>query len=1116
MNLSNDFDSKITDYKRDAHGFKEYPLINQIVETVKENLCCSILGPLYSHKSNLLVHIQEEIEARLKRATILISIKSINLLVNNSSGKYDQQTKFLHSFAVQIAQNLKEKYSVDLSKRAEEVCNAFELKKFLSSCLRILDRDLVLMVDQLESADVKLIQLLLTVLRSTFSDHHVRGIHHFVVIIASSLRIASLSLGDSSPFNIAKPFLIDDLTQTESVRWLNYLAGINKVELTEEAISQLWKKAGGDRYLLRTLFLYSKGILPNGNIVGEKEISSAVSWFEKEEIRLYRPLQATIREIEENPGLLMDIITILKGSQNLKSNQKTISSPFESNFYQIGDLALSGAVTLFSNKEDQIYRIRNEIYKKHLRRYFSPQTVGNLLKSNHRWEEAIQYLSAFPKERIYLEQIVCDSIRYSATLSQGIGRFFNYVKNTYSPDKIAIYYLDEENKLQIGGKEGLLDNFVFDGLDTLAAVNPEKLILITETIDENKESYQLITLRLSLDGSAYEARIYLIIYGLNNSESETASSHLERFLEQVRNCFEELFKNSKQILKYEERSAFWEKASGLLDQWEYLSSIIEAAINVVSNAGKGSLYLWDETSKKLIIRAQKNFSGDLVNIVKLNSGEGYGGWVYQTGQPLILNNVWEDKRTKVLKAQEVNELKAAICVPLKAFGKMLGVLCLDSTEKGKNFEGRDLLELNPFANHASQVIYSHLLRQEFYDLGLNINRSDIDEKKVFDHVSSSIFKLFPVKAINMLLLDVNYDLSRDGEVKPTEVFQTGFDETFTSTVTIRPKGLTSKVLDTKLPVQVNSPKDPLGINQESLRHGVKANIALPLIFENQVLGAFYVHYSKVHIFTEEEERILSLFVNQVALAINNLRQRRELELTDRVAWMGIILPDKAHELTQDLLPIKGAASKLKQKSPSQGPVRDHLNIILEYTEKVLENLGEIVKYPYSHQPEAVNVAEYVETEITELLKAQPKVLKKFNFRLQGNIYILVDRRWFAIVLKNLVRNASRAMENANKQILEINCRIESGKLKISLTNTGEPIPEEIRKYFFKKPIPENLKNEKGAGIGLLIVSRIIRRYEGAIWVAENDKDKVTLTFSLPYETSRPQKVEGPVRKMRDF
>ncbi len=1085
-------EQEIIDYQQDALGFREKPRVDKIVKAVYEGRCCSILGPLFSHKSVLLNHVQMEIERALRRATILISVKEI---INNLVNNYYEPADFLRVFAITLAKKLQEKFSIDLSGQAEAVNSDYLLKNFLLLCPRAIGQDLVLLIDQLESAQVISVESLLKVLRSAYSEQQVKGLNNFVVVIASSLRIASLSLGASSPFNIAEPFWVSDLTREDSFRWIKHLAENYRIQITDEAGQRLFKEAGGDRFLLRTLFLYCRKITHEENYIGIEEVKKAVKWFNEKEVDSYPPLQATLREIEGNPSLLIGITEILK--DNNRSRKRTS----EPNLSKIDELTLSGAVISAPNNIGQNYRIRNEIYKKFLRKYFKPHVVSNLLKNNGKWNEAINYLVNFPEERNYLEGIVCEAIKFSPDLKQASKYLFEYIKTAYSPVKLATYYLDKNQQLLLSYHTGFSDSesFILKKLGEVAIHHPKNLFLTKESINENGISYQLIDF-WGINNEQVEVMIVrLLISDFDDENSITIFESLLRFIEQTRNCFEEPFKNTQLFITYNKNSAIFDQASGLLNPSSYLSAIIESAIEVVPNAEKGSLYLWDEASEKLIIQAQKKFSEHLVNNVKLNPGEGYAGWVYQTEQPLILNNVWEDERTRELGGQEVRELRAAICVPLIVWGKSLGVLCLDSNDQNKCFDEHDLVTLLAFASHASQVIYSHMLRQEFYDLGLEINRSDVNEERVFDRAASSIFKLFPVIAVNMLLLEVNEQFGKGLELRPIEVFHKGL-KLIRSTLKIRHNGLTANVLKTKSTVKVSSPNEPPGINPEAFKLGIRSTIALPIKFEEEVLGTFYVHYGEIHTFTEAEERILSLFVNQVALAISNLMQRRELVLTDKVAWMGIILPDKAHELTQDLLPIKSAVSILKIRGPQSGPALQHLNTISNYLEKALGNLRDIVKYPYIHQPELVNVVEYLHSSIQELLKADRKVDLKFEHEIENNIFIRVDKRWFLIVLKNLVRNASRAMIDANEKSLKVAYRIDADRVKISLTNTGKKIPEQIFKYCFKEPIPDDKKNnDSGAGIGLLIVSRIIRRYEGKIWIAENEDGRVTITLSLPYE-----------------
>ena len=85
------------------------------------------------------------------------------------------------------------------------------------------------------------------------------------------------------------------------------------------------------------------------------------------------------------------------------------------------------------------------------------------------------------------------------------------------------------------------------------------------------------------------------------------------------------------------------------------------------------------------------------------------------------------------------------------------------------------------------------------------------------------------------------------------------------------------------------------------------------------------------------------------------------------------------------------------------------------------------------------------------------------------------------VWTNLMDNALDAMEPAGKGILEIRTRRDKEFVEVSIIDNGPGIPDNIRSqifdpFFTTKPIG------KGTGLGLDVVTRIVKQHRGSIKV----------------------------------
>src|SRR5215472_7214616 len=82
--------------------------------------------------------------------------------------------------------------------------------------------------------------------------------------------------------------------------------------------------------------------------------------------------------------------------------------------------------------------------------------------------------------------------------------------------------------------------------------------------------------------------------------------------------------------------------------------------------------------------------------------------------------------------------------------------------------------------------------------------------------------------------------------------------------------------------------DPECIVPEPYREeGMRTNVAVPLLKENDLIGAIAMHRGEVRPFTENQIRLLETFADQAVIAIENVRLFNELE-------------DRNHQLTESL------------------------------------------------------------------------------------------------------------------------------------------------------------------------------------------------------------------------
>ena len=111
--------------------------------------------------------------------------------------------------------------------------------------------------------------------------------------------------------------------------------------------------------------------------------------------------------------------------------------------------------------------------------------------------------------------------------------------------------------------------------------------------------------------------------------------------------------------------------------------------------------------------------------------------------------------------------------------------------------------------------------------------------------------------------------------------------------------------------------------------------------------------------------------------------------------------------------------------------------------------------------------------------------------------IIADTNHLQLIFRNLITNAIKFCHPGG--VISATGKIEKGNVMISITDTGEGMSEQEQKKLFSvrthfsKP---GTKNEKGLGLGLLLVKEFVERNQGAIAIKSEQGKGATFTVTL--------------------
>ncbi len=102
-----------------------------------------------------------------------------------------------------------------------------------------------------------------------------------------------------------------------------------------------------------------------------------------------------------------------------------------------------------------------------------------------------------------------------------------------------------------------------------------------------------------------------------------------------------------------------------------------------------SLMFYTEDGSELVIRAASGLDTDTVARTRVKAGSSIAGWVAQTSENLLINDIENDRRFRRLNHPQY-ETKSLLCVPLRVEGETVGVVNVSSRATGAEFDVDDL------------------------------------------------------------------------------------------------------------------------------------------------------------------------------------------------------------------------------------------------------------------------------------------------------------------------------------------------------------------------------------------------------------------------------------------
>lgn len=219
-----------------------------------------------------------------------------------------------------------------------------------------------------------------------------------------------------------------------------------------------------------------------------------------------------------------------------------------------------------------------------------------------------------------------------------------------------------------------------------------------------------------------------------------------------------------------------------------------------------------------------------------------------------------------------------------------------------------------------------------------------------------------------------------------------------------------------------------------------------------------------------------------------------------------VLAILSHDLRSPLSAIIGTADYLRANFETMNPamVKEMLDLLYKATIDELDMLDYLVEWArikYASDvfsPTKIKLTQYIEKVFDTLNETASINAINLHHEIEENISVYADGKMLLSIIQNIVSNAIKHTQKGGA--ITISAKKKDDKIIIKVKDTGLGMSKEIQEKLFTpqiKMLSVARKENKGAGIGLLLVKGFLEKNDGEIWVESIEGEGSSFYFTLP-------------------
>jgi len=224
----------------------------------------------------------------------------------------------------------------------------------------------------------------------------------------------------------------------------------------------------------------------------------------------------------------------------------------------------------------------------------------------------------------------------------------------------------------------------------------------------------------------------------------------------------------------------------------------------------------------------------------------------------------------------------------------------------------------------------------------------------------------------------------------------------------------------------------------------------------------------------------------------------QVKHAERLKTTGELAAAVAHEIRNPLTVVKGYLQLYEQDATLDHPMKQSLPLLIEELESAEQVISQLLSLsrPTDLKTESVDIRTAIHS-VTELLQSYGLFnSNKIEVLIESDSLIEINKIELHQLLVNIIKNAIEA-SNAGGEITVTAKEIEGNHVEIKVIDTGIGMSKEELALLGK---PFYSLKSKGTGLGVMICTNIVEKYNGSINYKSAKGNGTTVAICFPCKT----------------